>query len=144
MKKIRVLVFVVGIVQIILGLAFLLAPHGILRWMGHSPIANDISYPLGMLSSRFLVYGALMLIAAKNPGENRLLIMGMVWIQIIDLAVGMFYTLQSTVALSLSAFPMFNATVIALLLWLWRPAQKQTKGVPSILKLRDTNSTCVI
>lgn len=121
MKKIQALIFIVGIVQIILGLAFLLAPHGILQWMGHSPIADDISYPLGMLSSRFLVYGVLMLIATKSPSKNGLLIVGMIWIQLIDLAVGVFYTMQSIVPLSLSAFPMFNATVIALLLWLWRP-----------------------
>ncbi len=122
MKKIQALLFIVGIVQIVLGLAYLLAPHGILHWMGHSAIADDIGYPLGMLSSRFLVYGVLLLVAAKNPGQNRLMITGMMWIQLVDLAVGVFYTLQSTVALSLSAFPMFNATVIALLLWLWRPA----------------------
>lgn len=126
MKKIQALIFIVGIVQIILGLAFLFAPHGILQWMGHSPIADDISYPLGMLSSRFLVYGVLMLIAAKSPSKNGLLIVGMIWIQLIDLAVGVFYTMQSIVPLSLSAFPMFNATVIALLLWLWRPIPMQT------------------
>lgn len=127
MKKIQALVFIVGIVQIILGLAYLLIPHGILQWMGHSAIANDISYPLGMLSSRFLVYGVLMVMAAQSPGANRLLIMGMMWIQLVDLAVGVFYTIQATVALSLSAFPMFNATVIALLIWFWRPAPTQTE-----------------
>ncbi len=123
MKKIQVLLWGVGIVQLALGGVYLLAPHGMLRWMGHTGVAPDIAYPLGMLASRFLVYGALLLIAARSPARHRLLMLGMIWIQAIDLAVGLHYTLQGTVALALSAFPMFNAVVIALLLALWLPAR---------------------
>ena len=125
MKKINVLLFVVGIVQLVLGLLYLLMPHTILHWMGHSAVADDIAYPLGMLSSRFMVYGTLLLLVSRSPEDNRMLILGMIWIQVIDLAVGVFYTMQGTVGIALSGFPMFNATVIALLLWLWMPAHKQ-------------------
>ncbi len=124
MKKLKALLVVVGIVQVTLGIAYLLAPNALLRWMGHSTVAADIAYPLGMLSARFLVYGALLLAAARNPAESRLLIVGMIWIQAIDLAVGAYYTLSGTVGLSLSAFPMFNATAILALLWLWLPARQ--------------------
>ncbi len=124
MKKLKALLVVVGIVQVTLGVAYLLAPNALLRWMGHSAVAADIAYPLGMLSARFLVYGALLLAAARSPAESRLLIVGMIWIQAIDLAVGAYYTLSGTVGLSLSAFPMFNATAILALLWLWLPARK--------------------
>ncbi len=120
-KKVKVLLWVVGAGQIALGLAYLLAPQGLLHWMGHSPVPGDIAYPLGMLSSRFLVYGALLLLAARSPAEHRLLLLGMVWIQLIDLAAGLYFTLGGVVNLALSGFPMFNATVIALLLWLWMP-----------------------
>lgn len=122
MKKIKVLLWIVGLVQITLGLAYLLAPHGILRWMGHSTVLDDIAYPLGMLSSRFLVYGVLLLVAARSPAEHRLLMLGMVWIQVLDLAVGLYYTLNGIVGITLSGFPMFNASLIALLLWLLMPA----------------------
>jgi hypothetical protein len=124
-KKERVWVFVVGFIQLVLGVIYLLAPHGMLRWMGHSAFADDMAYPLGMLAARFLVYGVMLMLASRDPGTNRLLIMGMVWIQLIDLGAGIFYTLQGTVGLALSAFPMFNAGIIALLLWLWLPAPKQ-------------------
>lgn len=124
MKKLKALLVVVGILQVTLGIAYLLAPNALLRWMGHSAVAADIAYPLGMLSARFLVYGALLLAAARNPAESRLLIAGMIWIQAIDLAVGAYYTLSGTVGLSLSAFPMFNATAILALLWLWLPARQ--------------------
>lgn len=127
--KIKVLLIIVGIVQLVLGLTYLLTPNSILHWMGHSAVAGDIAYPLGMLSSRFLVYGSLLLLATRSPSDNRTLILGMIWIQIIDLAVGVFYTMQGTVGIALSGFPMFNATIIALLLWLWMPTSKQTEQV---------------
>ena len=97
--------------------------------VGHSAVADDIAYPLGMLSSRFMVYGTLLLLVSRSPEDNRMLILGMIWIQVIDLVVGMFYTMQGTVGIALSGFPMFNAAVIALLLWLWMPAHKQTEQV---------------
>lgn len=129
MRKLKALLVIVGIVQLTLGGAYLLAPDAVLRWMGHSAVAPDIAYPLGMLSARFLVYGALLLAAARSPAENRLLIVGMIWIQAIDLAVGAYFTLRGTVGLSLSAFPMFNATAIAVLLWLWLPARRRDKVI---------------
>lgn len=123
MKKLRSLMRIVGAIQVVLGVLYLVVPHRFLAWMGHSAVAADIAYPLGMLSSRFLVYGALMILAARDPENHRLLITGMVIMQLIDLAVGMYYTLDGVVALSLSAFPMFNAVWIAALLWWWRPAK---------------------
>jgi hypothetical protein len=90
---------------------------------------NDIKYPLGMLAARFLAYGAGMFIIARNPFEHRFWIKNMVFIQVIDLAVGIFYTLNGTVSLSLSGFPMFNALLIASLLWIWRPEQPDVSKV---------------
>lgn len=125
MRKLKYLMTVVGAIQLILGVLYLLAPHQMLAWMGHSAIANDIAYPLGMLAARFLGYGALLILAARNPERHRPLILGMVAIQLIDLGVGAFYTLNGTVTISLSAFPMFNAFWIALLLWWWRPSVRR-------------------
>ena len=41
MKKLSVAMMVVGLVQIILGISYLLVPQGMLAWMGHSVIAPD-------------------------------------------------------------------------------------------------------
>jgi hypothetical protein len=49
----------------------------------------------------------------------------MLFIQIIDLAAGLFYTANGTVPLAVSAFPMFNATVFIILLWVWRPKSEE-------------------
>ena len=91
--------------------------------MGHSIPMSDINYPLGMLAARFLAYGIGMFVIARNPIEHRFWIKNMVFIQMIDLAVGIFYTANGTISLSLSGFPMFNAMLIAVLLWVWRPKQ---------------------
>ena len=45
----------------------------------------------------------------------------MIFIQLVDLAAGVFYNATGVVDLSDSWFPMFNATWIAALLYLWRP-----------------------
>ncbi|WP_212744635.1 hypothetical protein [Bathymodiolus heckerae thiotrophic gill symbiont] len=45
----------------------------------------------------------------------------MIFIQLIDLMVGIFYTSTGILSIADSAFPMFNATWIMVLLWLWKP-----------------------
>ena len=43
----------VGVVQLLLGVLYLAVPDWLLAAMGHSSIAADIRYPLGMLAARF-------------------------------------------------------------------------------------------
>jgi hypothetical protein len=74
-----------------------------------------------MLAARFLAYGVGMFYIARLADKQRFWINNMVLIQTVDLAVGIFYTASGTVALSLSAFPMFNAALFIILLLLWRP-----------------------
>lgn len=119
--KLKVFLRVVGLSQIALGIAYLFFPLEFLRWMGHTLPAPDINYPLGMLAARFLAYGVGMFAIARSPARHAFWIDNMVLIQLVDLAVGIAYTLSSSVSLRLSAFPMFNAALIASLLWLWRP-----------------------
>ncbi len=115
---------VVGSIQIVLGLAYLLAPNLLLLKLGHSQPAADLHYPLGMLASRFLAYGVGLWIISSNPEKHILWIRLMALIQLIDLAVGVFYTATGVVPLPLSAFPMFNAIWIGLLFAFWKPASQ--------------------
>lgn len=121
MKKLRILLRVVGGIQIVLGLFYLFAPAFLLESIGHSIPEDDIFYPLGMLAARFLVFGVVFIFIARDPAQHALWITAMIFIQLIDLAVGAFYTATGVVALKDSAFAMFNATWIAALLYLWRP-----------------------
>jgi len=127
MKKLNYLLKLIGTIQIILGMAYLFAPALFLHSMGHSIPQPDIYYPLGMLAARFIAYGIALLIISSSPAQHVLWINVMILIQVIDLAVGIFYTSIAVIPLSLSAFPMFNATWIILLLVIWRPESKAAK-----------------
>jgi len=127
MKKLNYLLKFIGTIQIILGMAYLFAPALFLHSMGHSIPQPDIYYPLGMLAARFIAFGIALLIISSSPAQHVLWINVMILIQVIDLAVGIFYTSIAVIPLSLSAFPMFNATWIILLLVIWRPESKAAK-----------------
>lgn len=121
MKKLTILLRLIGVVQLILGVALLFAPAAFTAWMGLSATLADINYLFGMLAARFIAYGIGMFAIARDPAKNLFWINNMILIQFIDLAVGIFYTVNGTLSLAASAFPMFNATLFAGLLFLWRP-----------------------
>lgn len=119
--KLKVLLRVIGVVQLVLGALYLFLPLQFLSMQGLSTPGADNAYPLGMLAARFLAYGIGMFYIARAPEKNLFWINNMILIQAVDLAVGIFYTATSTVALTHSGFPMFNATLFIILLSLWRP-----------------------
>ncbi len=121
MKKLTILLYLIGVVQLVLGLLYLFVPLQFLALLGHSAPQADIAYPLGMLAARFLAYGVGMFFIARAPEKHPFWINNMILIQAIDLAVGIFYTATGVVGLALSGFPMFNATLFIILLTLWRP-----------------------
>ncbi len=123
MNKLKTLLRLIGIVQLILGIGFLVAPSAFLVLMGLSASVPDNNYMFGMLAARFLAYGVGMFAIARAPEENRFWINNMILIQVIDLAAGLFYTFTGVVNWMNVVFPMFNATVFIVLLWLWRPRE---------------------
>ena len=122
--KFRIALRVIAVLQIMLGLAYLLLPMLFLKQMGHQVPPPDLAYPLGMLAARFLAYGLGFWIASRDPEKNRLWIRLMALIQAIDLLLGLFYSVNGTIAWRLSAFPMFNALWIMLLCAFWRPTAR--------------------
>jgi len=119
--KLKVLLRLIGIVQLILGAFYLFLPLQFLSMQGLSTPGADNAYPRGMLAARFLAYGIGMFFIAREPEKNRFWINNMILIQAVDLAVGIFYTATGIVALAHSGFPMFNAALFIVLLTLWRP-----------------------
>lgn len=137
MKRLKTLLRLIGVVQIVLGLLYLVAPLGFLALLGHSTPEADIAYPLGMLAARFLAYGVGMFYIARAPEKHGFWINNMILIQAVDLAVGIFYTATGAVGLALSAFPMFNATLFIILLWLWRPKGATAVSATNTISLVD-------
>lgn len=124
MNKLKVLLWIIGAVQIVLGLGLLFAPAMLIEAMGLSEVPSDAYYLLGMLAARFLAYGVGMFYISRDPAKHIFWIRNMLYIQVIDLAVGIFYTINGTLALATSAFPMFNAALFSALLLAWSPRTK--------------------
>jgi hypothetical protein len=111
MKKLKIVLYVVGFIQIVLGIMALFFPSFFIETvMELSSINNDTAYPMAMFASRLLVFGVGMFIVAKNPIKHVLLINGMIAIQLLDLAGGIFHVLAGTVLFSSAIVAMFNAT----------------------------------
>jgi len=125
MKKLTILLRVVGFIQVVLGGLFLFAPEFILMQMGHSIPQSDIFYPLAMLAARFIAYGLAFIYISSEPMAHKLWIYFMILIQAIDLSAGVFYTTTGVVSLELSGFAMFNATWIIVLLYLFSREKAQ-------------------
>lgn len=121
MKKLRTLLQLIGMVQLMLGAGLLFAPRAFTEWMGLSSTQTDINYLFGMLAARFIAYGIGMFVVAQAPEKNVFWVKNMIFIQLIDLAVGLFYTVNGTLTLAVSALPMFNAAVFSGLLFWWMP-----------------------
>jgi len=121
MKKLQVLLRIIGAIQLVLGALYIFIPLPLLGLLGHAAAPPDIAYPLGMLAGRFLAYGVGMFFIARDPEKHLFWINNMILIQAVDLAVGVFYTATGVIAIQDSAFPMFNATWIIILLTWWRP-----------------------
>ncbi|MCW2237926.1 hypothetical protein [Azospirillum canadense] len=111
----------VGVSQLILGIAFLGFPTAMYETMGIAVPSQGVNYILAMLSAWFLVYGAVMLMILRDLPRHRLWLDGMVAIQAIDFATGAFHVAAGAVPLDAAAFPMVNAAVFAIALLLVRP-----------------------
>ena len=123
MTYFRILCYIIAASQFVLGALYLFAPQAFIAWQGLSEIGRDINYPLAMLAGRFFVYGAGMIVIARDPEQNRFWAYGMAAIQAIDLGAGLFYTATGVVPLADSIIPMVDATIfmVALLVLLRRP-----------------------
>ena len=131
MKKLTILLRLIGIVQLILGVALLFAPATFTAGMGLSATHADINYLFGMLAARFIAYGIGMFVIAREPAENVFWINNMILVQLIDLAVGIIYTSNGILSFAASAFPMFNAALFAGLLSLWKPKRVKNRACPA-------------
>lgn len=121
----RIVLWIIAVSQLALGALTLFAPGFFFSAMGLANPPSDTFYLIGMLASRFLVFGVVMVVLARRPAVEPLWLQAMVGVQLIDLVVGLFYTGNGVLPLAVSAFPMFNAALFSVLLLvaLWRTQQ---------------------
>lgn len=116
MTRLRLVLWLVAISQLVLGTLTLFVPAQFFELIGLSTPPLDNRYMIGMLGARFLAFGVGLAVLARQDRPAVFWIWTMVGIQMLDLTLGLFYTATGGVALSSSAFPMFNAALFALLL----------------------------
>lgn len=128
MNRLRIVLWVVAVSQLVLGALTLFVPSHFFDLIGLSTPPTDNQYMIAMLGARFLAYGFGLIVLARSTDINPFWIWNMVAIQLIDLAAGVYYTANGTLALSVSAFPMFNAALFAVLLtvFVWPLAARRS------------------
>ncbi|TCD10953.1 hypothetical protein [Oricola cellulosilytica] len=121
MTRLKAILWVVAVSQLVLGALTLLVPGPFFDWMGLSVPPIDNNYMLGMLSSRFIAYGIGMAALARQATPDLFWIRNMVLIQALDFGVGAYYVATGTIGIAVAAFPMVNAAIFATLLSVWSP-----------------------
>jgi hypothetical protein len=116
MTYVRLVFWLVAVSQLALGALTLFAPAFFFSAMGLSVPPADAFYLVGMLGARFLAFGVVLAVLAGRNNADPLWLQAMIGIQLIDLAVGLYYTAGGVLPLTVSAFPMFNAVLFSALL----------------------------
>lgn len=129
MTKLRVILGVIAFSQFALGILCIFAANFFFTSIGLSAPPPNNNFMIGMLGARFLAYGFGLVVLARQNEPSRFWMWNMVGIQVIDLLLGLFYTVNGTLGLSTSAFPMFNAAAFAILLALFIP--RTQNGAPA-------------
>lgn len=116
----RVSLWLIALVQFVLGAGFLVAPEGMASALGLSPPPGWANWLFGMMAARFLGYAYGMLMAAREPERNMAWLQTMVGIQLIDWAVTIKYLVAGVVTLAQVTTASFLPLVfVALLWWAW-------------------------
>ena len=131
MTRLKVLLYIVAASQLVLGALTLFAPGPFFAWMGLSVPPADNQYMLAMLAARFLAYGAGFVMLARSAEPDPFWIRNMVLVQAIDFAAGLYYVATGVIGLSVAAFPMVNAALFGVLLWLWTPRERAATMQPA-------------
>lgn len=72
MKKVTSLLYVIGVIQITLGVCHLSFPEFFLKSKGYTIPQTDIFYPLAMFVAKFIAYGTALIYIASDPIKHSL------------------------------------------------------------------------
>jgi hypothetical protein len=131
MTRLKILLLIVALSQLVLGALTLLAPGPFFAWMGLTVPPADNQYMLGMLAARFIAYGIGMAVLARAERPDPFWIRNMVLVQAIDFATGLYYIATGVIGVEVAAFPMVNAAIFGVLLWLWAPGAEIKQAQPA-------------
>lgn len=127
-KPLAYTLWFIAIVQIVLGIAFLVAPATTSRLFGLPPAPEWTGWLFGMMAARFLGFGYGMVVAARDPVAAIAWIRAMIGIQAIDWMVTAIYLAKGAVTLAQVSTASFLPVVFIVLLLAWYPRRGAGTG----------------
>lgn len=121
MNLVRPTLILIGIVQIVLGVVFLI-PNAFAGMLGLPDAPAWATWMLTMFSARAFGFGYGMLLAARDPHRHRDWIVAMVGVQAVDWLGTVAYLATGTLTLSTVTTAAFLPLVFIAVLW--RPATR--------------------
>lgn len=117
----------IAVVQIILGLGYLLAPAPFHASLGLHGLPDWAGWPMGMSGARFLAFGFGMILVFRNPATHRSWIQAMIFVQAIDWLVTMYYVFSGAVTLAQVSTASFLPLIFILALAVTFPKKTSEK-----------------
>ena len=128
MKVLTLTLRLIGVVQIVLGLIFILIPEQFAQVSNLETVPPWVLWVFTMMGARFIGYGIGMFVTARNPAHNILWIDTMILIQIVDWIGTILYLLRGVVTLSQVSTAAFLPVIfVGVLLYYRLTALKQSK-----------------
>ncbi len=119
-KGLRVTMILWGAVNILVGLAFILAPQPLLAMDGFEEGPAYFSYFLAYLGNALLVSGAMMLIAARDPLQHIMWVQLAVAWSLLDALAALYFLIHGTVHFSqMGWIPIIDALFVLAFLVLY-------------------------
>jgi hypothetical protein len=126
MRPLRITLITVGAFQLILGLAFLLAPTDTAQLLGLRPAAPPwATWLFAMMAARFLGYAAGMLAAARDPWRHETWIDTMIAVQAVDWIATIGYLLAADLSLRQVSTAAFMPLIFIAALLRWHPRRSR-------------------
>ncbi|MCA9910444.1 MAG: hypothetical protein KC519_17425, partial [Anaerolineae bacterium] len=118
MRLLRSTLIVIGVVQLMFGLIFILVPGQFATFFNLPTAPEWVNWLFAMMGARFAGYAAGMFLAARDPPKHRSWIPIMIGIQSIDWLATIFYLLNGAVTLAQVTTAAFLPLIfIAVLAW---------------------------
>jgi hypothetical protein len=116
-RSLTITLYAIALVQLVLGIAFLVAPQTAAHMLGLSPAPEWTSWLFGMMAARFLGYGYGMIVATRDTAAASSWITAMIGIQAIDWLVTVVYLSTGAVTLAQVSTASFLPLIFVVVLW---------------------------
>ncbi|MBI4674473.1 MAG: hypothetical protein HY741_22745 [Chloroflexi bacterium] len=125
-RPLQITLAFIGVVQLVLGVVFALAPAQFSAMMGLAQTPTWAYWMFGMFSARALGFAYGMFLAARDPARHIHWIQAMIGVQAIDWLATMYFVLTGAVTLAQVSTASFLPLIFIGMLVIFYPRQQST------------------